>query len=318
MFNAIECTVNWGFLGAGGIARTSLAPAVHSAPNACLHAVAARDRDRAELLRPHHIRTNYDALVEDPDVEVVYVALHNSSHLTWTLRALDAGKHVVCEKPLGLHADEVEQMITAARAADRLLVEACWNRWHPRNRVLERVLENNELGEVRSACASFLGILPPVGGYRDDPALGGGALYDVGCYAIAAVLLAFDWQQPTSVTACSRLTPTGADALTTAELTFPGGTATIRAGLTGELTEQFVVRGENATVGLEQPAFTAGAAPCCLLTPSGRIEFPAINPYAVMVEQVSAAVRGEDAYLVSPDQSLAVARVLDSIRTAAA
>ncbi|MFI6045779.1 Gfo/Idh/MocA family protein [Nocardia sp. NPDC051321] len=309
--------VSWGFLGAGGIARTALAPAVHDEPTARLHAVASRDHRRAELLDPHRIHRDYATLVEDPDVDIVYVALHNSGHLTWTLRALNAGKHVVCEKPLGLHADEVEQMITTARAANRLLVEASWNRWHPRTRSLERAIGSGELGEIRSASASFLGVVPPVGGYRDDPTMGGGALYDVGCYAVAAVLLAFSWRQPISLTAHSQLTPRGTDVLTIAELAFPSGTATVRAGLTGELTEHFVVHGAVGRVELQQPAFTAGASPCSLMTPGGRVEFPAINPYLLMVEQVSAAVRGEDAYLVTLDESLAVARTLDRIRAVA-
>ena len=122
--------VRWGFLGAGGIARTALAPAVAAASGAVLHAVAARDPARAAALGPVRAYGDYAALLADDDVDAVYVALHNDAHLPWTLAALAAGKHVLCEKPLGLSAAEVDQM--AAAAGDRLVVEASWYRWHPR------------------------------------------------------------------------------------------------------------------------------------------------------------------------------------------
>lgn len=164
-------------------------------------------------------------------------------------------------------------------------------------------------------------MLPPAGGYRDDPLLGGGALYDVGCYAIAAVLLAFDWRLPRSVSARWELTDSGADAVTSAELHFDSGTATIHAGLTGSLSEVFVARGDKSTVELIPPVFTAGTE-MAYLTQAGpqsnrKLDFEPVNPYQLMVENVSAAVRGLDAYLVTGAQSLAVAVVIDMIRAAA-
>jgi predicted dehydrogenase len=251
----------------------------------------------------------------------VYVCLHNSAHAAWTIEALRAGKHVVCEKPLALSSSDVEQMQRTAQETARLLVEAGWNRWHPRMRELERVIREGRLGLVQSVRTEFVGALPPAGGYRSDPLLGGGALYDVGCYAVAAALLAFDWELPRLVSARSVPTGTGTDAVTVATLRFNGGTATVRAGLTGRLSEALEIRGDEATAELSAPVFTAGRVPARLTVtgPDGSRDnvFEPVNPYRLMVEDVSAAVRGQDACLLPAAQSRAVATVIDAIRIAA-
>ncbi len=183
--------VGWGFLGAGYIARAALAPAVHSADGAALVAAGARDIARAAALGPRGAAYgSYDEVLADPSVEAVYIALANDDHLPWAERALAAGKHVLCEKPLGLTAAEVRQMAATARAADRLLVEASWNRWHPRTRRAEALLRSGAIGAVRRVEAGFTFAGVAEDNYRLDPARGGGALYDVGCYATAAALWA--------------------------------------------------------------------------------------------------------------------------------
>lgn len=124
-------SVGFGFLGAGMIATTALSPAVHAADGAHLQAVAARDIDRARSLEPAgKAYDDYSAVLADDTVDVVYIALANDAHERWTLAALEAGKHVLCEKPLGLDVAQVRRMTDAAAAADRLLVEAFWYRWH--------------------------------------------------------------------------------------------------------------------------------------------------------------------------------------------
>ena len=114
-------TARWGFIGAGWIARQAMAPAVHAAGNARLLAVASRERGRSAALEPSVIRSSYDEVIDDPDVDVVYVCLANHQHEEWVVRALAAGKHVLCEKPLAIDAAQAERMAAAARDADRLL-----------------------------------------------------------------------------------------------------------------------------------------------------------------------------------------------------
>ncbi|MFD1277681.1 Gfo/Idh/MocA family protein [Streptomyces kaempferi] len=174
----------------------------------------------------------------------------------------DAGppgrKHVLCEKPLGLSAAEVKDIADAARAADRLLVEAAWNRWHPRTRDIAELLARGAVGEVRHVEAAFDGADPDRHNYRRDAALGGGALLDVGCYAVSAVLAAYGWAVPT-VTAVRRDSWPGgsADRHTYAELRFDRGTAVLLASLTGTGHEALVITGTTGVLRLDRP-FTAG------------------------------------------------------------
>ena len=320
----MEDPVRWGFLGAGSIARDALAPAVRAADGAVLHAVAARDPERARGLEPVAAYGDYAAVLDDPAVEVVYVALHNSAHAGWVVAAVQAGKHVLCEKPLGLSVAEVDRMSSAATNAGRLLVEAAWNRWHPRTREFERLLEAGAVGPVRSVESRFVGMPPRDGDYRYDPALGGGALYDVGCYAVAGALSAFGWQEPEGVEAEAETWPGGVDARTRARLTFPGGgTADVVGGLDGPYEERLDASGDGATLRLVDDPFTARDAPSTLelhdrADPSSpRVRtWPATNPYRLMVEEVSSGVRGALATVVPVAQSRAVARALDRIREA--
>jgi predicted dehydrogenase len=267
------------------------------------------------------VHDSYDALLTDPTVEIVYVALHNSAHLEWSTRALLSGKHVVCEKPLGLTTEEVLVMTRIARAQERLLVEACWNRWHPRTRLLEQILQNGDLGTIRSVQATFVGRPPHPGNFRLDPQLGGGALHDVGCYAVAATLLAFNWQHPTVVCAHQRTAEGGVDVTTSAQLRFPTGSASIRTGLTGEGIETLVIVGDAGEAELERPAFTAGSATARLswhtATHGKRsIDFPPVNPYRLMVDSVASAACGSNAFVVTLSESLAISETMDSIRGA--
>jgi len=314
--------VRFGFIGAGGIARSALAPAVHAADGAVLQAVAARDADRARALEPAGaVHTDYRALLDDPDVDVVYISLSNESHAPWTVAALEAGKHVLCEKPLGLDPAEVERMAQAAAATGRLLVEAFWYRWHPRTRRLEQLLAEGALGPVRHVDAefSFAGSADPrlAGNFRMDPARGGGALYDVGCYALSAVHLALGGEV-TVLAATGSRSPQGVDLDADVRLRADGGlqagaTAAARCGIWEADRQTLRVEGEGARV--EFPpgdAFTNRAVRSSLTitTPDGAVrveEFAPVDPYRLMAEAVAQRVRGGSAFVVPLEHSRQVA-----------
>ncbi|GAB1340279.1 Gfo/Idh/MocA family oxidoreductase [Streptomyces sp. E-15] len=321
MTSTTETTVGWGFLGAGHIATASLGPALRGLAGTELRAAAGRDPGRAAALGAVAAHTDYAALLADDTVDVVYIALHNSVHAEWAVRALESGKHVLCEKPLGLSADEVKDMTDAARAADRLLVEAAWNRWHPRTRDIARLLAQGVIGEVRHVEAVFDGADPDRHNYRRDAALGGGALLDVGCYAVSAILAAYDWAAPTVTTVRRETWPEGAaDRRTRAELRFDRGTAGLLASLTGTGQEALAITGTAGTLHADRP-FTAGREPAGLWvrTAAGTDvrRYPPVDPYALMAAEVTRAVRGEaSAYLVPLEESLAVAEAMDAIRRA--
>ncbi len=315
--------VRWGFVGAGGIARTALGPAVHAADGAVLQAAAARDPERAASLGPVTVHPTYDALLADPDVDAVYVSLANDAHLPWTLAALAAGKHVLCEKPLGLTADEVDVIAAAARAAHRTVVEASWYRWHPRVRLAQaRLAETGPVVHV-SAGFTFRGV--PDGDYRLRPEMGGGALYDVGCYAVSACLWAVGRGLPDAVAATCRTGPTGVDLDSRLVLDWDAGTAPgagpvtaeVHASIDADEGQWLVVTGERGEVELRGGSFAPRAGTATELWVSDgsgteRVVVPPVDAYRLMVEEVSSAVSGGAGWVLPLAESRLTAAVLDA------
>ena len=314
--------VRWGFIGAGWIARRALAPAVHAADGAVLHAAAAREPARAAALGPRVTYRAYEHLLGDDEVEAVYISLHNSAHLPWTLAALGSGKHVLCEKPLGLTADQVRAMADAAVGAGRLLVEATWSQWHPRTRRARALLASDVIGQVHSVQTGFRFPGVPEGNYRLDPGHGGGALYDVGPYAVGAAL----WATPPDVGVAvervdGRLSAAGIDLATDAVLRLGTATAHVRVSIDDDYGEWARIEGEHGSLELSAPAYTSWLAPSTLTVrrPEETLvqQFGPVDAYQLMVEHVSRAVRGDaSAFVVPVEESVRVADALDDIRRA--
>ena len=315
--------VRWGFLGAGFIATRALGPAVHAADGARLQAAAARDPRRARSLQPAgSAYGDYQTLLADPEVDVVYVALANDDHLPWTLAALAAGKHVLCEKPLGLDAGQVAQIARAATASQRWAVEATWYRWHPRATRSRELMRAGALGEPTSLRTAFCFGGVPAGNYRLDPARGGGAWYDVGCYAVSAAHLLLG-DELTVESAHERLGPTGVDLETRALLRSPGGaSAELVASIDAPEHQDLTVHGTHGSLTWSAPQLTSWREPATLtLTRPGAVpvveHFAAVDAYRLMVEQVSACVRGEAEPVVTAAESLRVASTMDAVSGAA-
>jgi predicted dehydrogenase len=322
--------VRLGFIGAGGIVHRALAAAAHAADGVVVQAAAARDAHRAEtVVQPvGGVYADYQELLDDPDVDLVYITLDNAGHLPWALAALAAGKHVLCEKPLGLDPAAVQQMTAAAKAADRLLVEAFWYRWHPRTRRLEQLIRQGGLGRIERVRSvfSFNGPLEldPGLAYRHDPARGGGGLYDVGCYTLSLAHLVLG-PDLSVLDVDARWSPSGVDVELTATLQVPGdgAIAEIGCGISAPDSQVISVAGEAATVSFGQPTFMALGTPVDLTitTPDRAVRresFAPVNPYQLMIEAVGARIRGEDPFLVDLDHSLQVARTTQAIQAALA
>jgi D-xylose 1-dehydrogenase (NADP+, D-xylono-1,5-lactone-forming) len=311
--------VRWGFLGAGFVASRALAPAVHRADNAVLEVVAARDTARAAQLEPARAMDSYAAVCAADDVDAVYLSLPNNDHLPWVLAALEARKHVLCEKPLGLDAAQVAQMTAAAQRSGTLLVEAAWNRWHPRTRRFASLLDSVTDQVEVSAWFTFPGV--PSENYRLDPARGGGALLDVGCYAIAAALIALG-DDVTVPAAQQRVGPTGVDLTTTATLVSGRGSAQIIGSFERPESQGCTTSTPDLVLDLPYPAFTSWRESATLrIVESGveRVEtFAACDAYQLMVEAVSARILGEESWVLPLTTSLAVARTVDDVSRVAA
>lgn len=316
--------VRWGFLGAGRHATLRTGPAVHEAPGAVLHAVSARDPERARSLGPAGaVYRDYEAVLADPDIDAVYISLTNDVHRDWAIAALEAGKPVLCEKPLAMNASEVDDMIDASKRTGNLLVEASWYRWHPRIQLAEQLAAGGQIGAVRSATAVFSIDSLFLGGYRTDPAKLGGALGDLGPYAMSAALWALGWAEVHEVTASWRIGASGVDVLTEATLRCAGGRRARVYVAAGPPAQWVEVIGDKGRLDLRRSAFGAMPADMSVLElrdqagQPRRFEFGPTNAYARMFEEVSRAIRGEDAFVVPLWQSRATVAALDGVRAAA-
>jgi xylose dehydrogenase (NAD/NADP) len=307
--------VRWGFLGAGFVASKGLAPAVHAADGAVLQAVGARDAARAASLGPVGSVGSYAQICDRDDVDAVYVSLPNDDHLHWVLVALEAGKHVLCEKPLGLDAAEVARMRVAADDAGLLLVEAAWNRWHPRTQRIEALVAPIAGPRDVRAWFTFPGV--PADNYRLDPRRGGGALMDVGCYTVSAALSALSAEAVDIASVARHIGPTGVDLTTSAVLTHANGSATITASFERPEAQGLTIEAPGLSVEFGGQAFTTWREPCVLRVvedgDATEEEFAACDPYQLMIEAVSARVRGEDAWVLPLATSAHVAATLDAI-----
>ena len=311
--------VNWGFLGAGWVARRALAPAVHAASNARLYAVASRDRGRSASLQPEVVHDTYESLLDDPAVDVVYIGLANHQHAEWAVRALGAGKHVLCEKPLAVSADEADWMAHAAVAADRLLVEAVWCRWHPRFRRLVELATSGALGDLREVASSFTFPADVTGNYRSRPELGGGALLDVGGYQVHAWVALTGGADRLRVRSVQQsLGPTGID-LTTRIAATLDDRVQADALCSFEMPEQqalsVVGSAATATTGAGA-AFTSWRETSSLLVGAVEETFVGVDAYEVMVAAMSDRTATGEGWVVPLAESVRVAEIIDALTVA--
>lgn len=309
-------SVRWGLIGAGWIATKAIAPAIHAAAGSVVQAVASRDLERSQRLNPVTVHESYSALLEDPLVDAVYISLPNNFHCEWTLKALAAGKHVLCEKPFAMNAIEVQSMMEAATKHDRLLVEAMASRWHPRMARMVDYVRSGNIGEIISIDSSFTFPASLEGNYRISEGMGGGALFDVGVYQIhAAIALLGDNTLPNIESCDVKVGETGVDLTTKWRINFNDSIST--SGLASfEMPEaqSLTVHGEKNLVELlGEQVFTSWRSPSLLKLGEQIEEFAAVDPYMLMIENFSKKVRGEDGWVIPLETSLSVLKIVDQL-----
>ena len=309
-------TVNWGFLGAGYVASRGLAPAVHTSRGAHLYAVASRDELRSATLEPEHVHASYEDLLADEHVDAVYISLSNSQHLEWVTKSLEAGKHVLCEKPLGLNAAETEAMFESASRSGRLLVEAVWGRWHPRFSRMVEIVASGAIGTIEHIETAFTFTSEMTDNYRLNPLMGGGALLDVGCYQAHAWVALTDGAIGLEIEDLSRVIgPTGVDLTTDVSVRINGPTtAHSVSSFALPSQQQFIVQGSSGTMRTEVgESFTTWNEASSLHINDAVEEFAVTNAFVEMVENVSRVIEGEEGWIVPSADSIRVAHILDSI-----
>ena len=308
--------VNWGFLGAGFVASRGLAPAVHASRGANLYAVASRDETRSATLEPQKVHATYDDLLADESVDAVYISLSNSQHLEWVTKSLEAGKHVLCEKPLGLNASETEKMFACALRNDRLLVEAVWGRWHPRFSRMVDVVASGAIGNIEHIETAFTFTSEMTDNYRLNPLMGGGALLDVGCYQAHAWVALTNGAKDLEISDLTRtIGPTGIDLTTDVSVRINKSiTAHAVSSFALPSQQQFIVQGSQGKMQTDVgESFTTWNEACSLRINEVVEEFTTTNAFVEMVENVSNVIRGEEGWIVPSADSIRVAHILDSI-----
>jgi D-xylose 1-dehydrogenase (NADP+, D-xylono-1,5-lactone-forming) len=318
-------SVKWGLLSTAAINDAILAGAAESDAVDVI-AVASRDEQRARAYaaekgidRPYG---SYEALLADPDVEAVYISLPNSLHVEWTLRALEAGKHVLVEKPFSRHADQVEEAFDRADSAGLVLSEGFMWRHHPQTRRLTELLDSGVAGRVRVVRTAFafdLATERGTGDTRFDPDLDGGTLMDVGCYCISGLRLVAG--EPERARGEQVVGPSGVDVVFAGALRFADE-------VVGHFDCSFVVPrratlevvGAEATILVPDP-FTPRVLGIEVRRGGAgveQIEIEPANSYRLELENVSAAIRGEAELLLGRDDALGQARTIEALYKSAA
>ena len=217
--------LNWGLLSTARINR-ALIPAIRNSKRNRLAAVASRSQSAADAYaREWKIEKalgSYEALLSDPEIDVIYVSLPNHMHAEWSLKALRAGKHVLCEKPLALSVEQVDAMAQAAQETGTVLAEAFMYRHHPQTFKVEDIVKSGQLGDVQIVRGAFTYTLRREGDIRARKETGGGSIWDVGCYPINYALMLIG-MEPAEVTGWQRIGADGTDAMFVGQMRFPNG-----------------------------------------------------------------------------------------------
>jgi len=309
-------TVSWGFLSTANINDKLLAGAAES-DRADVIAVASRDAARAEAYaRERGIERaygSYEELLADPDVEAVYISLPNSLHVEWSVRALEAGKHVLCEKPLSRRAADVESAFDVAEESGRLLMEAFMYRHNPQTARLKELVDGGAIGRLRLVRAAFGFRLTDAENVRLNSSLDGGGLMDVGCYCVSGTRLLGG--EPERVYGEQVLGESGVDELFTGTMRLPGDVlAQFDAGLVLPVRDELEAIGEAGSLFLDDPWHCK--RPVIELRTAGGVEEIAVEPadsYRLQLENMSDAIRGEAEPLLGREDAMGQAHAIEAL-----
>jgi D-xylose 1-dehydrogenase (NADP+, D-xylono-1,5-lactone-forming) len=312
--------VRWGILSTARINRR-LIPVAHASGKAELLGVASRDQTRAEAYaRQWEIPRaygSYESLLADDEIEAVYISLPNNLHVEWSIRALAAGKHVLCEKPMGKRAAEVEEAFDIAERAGRLLSEAFMYRHNPQARRLRKLLDEGAIGEPSVVRARFGFALFDTDNIRLRRDVEGGSLMDVGCYCVNGSRLVAG--EPELAFGQQLIGASGTDWVFTGSLRFPGEVFGFFDSWTGlPERDEIEVVGTEGSLFLDDPWHAT--EPVIEVRRDGdteRIELEQADSYLLELENVSDAIRGEGELLLGRADAVGNARALEALASSA-
>lgn len=319
--------LRWGILSTAKIASGHLLPAMAASPGHTAVAVGSRDQDRAnEWAAEHDIARahgSYDELLADPSVEAIYNPLPNHLHVDWSIAALEAGKHVLCEKPLGLDAADAQRLVDAAAAhPDLVAMEGFMYRFHPQWIAAAELVQSGRIGAVKSIQTFFAYFNDDPANVRNNPEIGGGALMDIGCYPISQARMVLG-AEPVKVTGSIELDPRfGTDRVTSALLDFGDGTtAMFTVSTQMEGFQRATIFGNEGRIEIDIPVNSPKDTTTSMtVTTATDHEVHAIGPvdqYGEQLDAFAAAVRSGTSAPVALDDGVANMRVIDAIVEAA-
>ncbi|WP_262296279.1 Gfo/Idh/MocA family protein [Microvirga sesbaniae] len=318
--------VRWGILSTAKIGRVKVVPGMMKSPLCEVVAVASRDeasaRDMAAELGIPKAYGSYEALLADPDIEAIYNPLPNHLHVPMTLAAAAAGKHVLCEKPIAITANEAEQLERAA--AQVMIAEAFMVRHHPQWHRARDVIRSGEIGDLRAIHVIFSYFNVDPANIRNKPDIGGGGLLDIGCYAVVAGRFVFEAEPLRVVTLVDRDPAFGVDRTTSALMDFGGGRQLAFTVSTQAVPYQRVqILGTKGRIEIEIPFNAPPDSPTRIFVDDGSqhgnrsaraLECPVVDQYQLQGEAFSRAVRGAAPLEYGLEDAILNMRILDALR----
>ena len=316
-------SIKWGVLGTAGIASWGTIPGMQMAEGCELYAIAGRSEAKVAEFKERFgfqkAYVGYDALLEDKEVQAVYIPLPNHLHFEWVMKAIEAGKHVLCEKPLALNALEAEEMFRAAKRKGVQFAEAYAYLHSPYVASLKEVVESGSIGEVDYIETAFV-----TQGYEEDYRLhrefGGGAMYDLGCYCTTMMLSLVD-AEPTFVKACAEFGGDDVDFHTAGIVKFENGVrASFNVGMifgngANGRFDRLYIHGSKGCIRSEVEYNQAGELKYTVVSEGKEIErcVTVRQNYCLELEQMNRAIMGKESPHVTPEFSIKNAKLIDEV-----
>jgi predicted dehydrogenase len=322
----------WGILGTANIGIKRVIPAIIAGQRGTVAAIASRDAGRAAKVAADfgigRSYGSYQALLDDPAIEAIYNPLPNHLHVEWTVKALEAGKHVLCEKPIALCAQDAHAIVAARDRSGKRVVEAFMVRCHPQWHRARALVRSGRIGTVRSIQSAFVFSVLDPNNVRNRADIGGGALYDVGCYPIVTARYLFESEPERAIALVDRDPRSGVDSLTSGMLAFPNGRQlTFVSSLQVAPYQRVVVLGSEGRIELAVPFTPQKDHGCRIIIDSGKSldgssaaveEIAPLDQFAVQCDLAVAVFRHEADQEFPIEDAIANMRVIDALYRSAA
>src|SRR3954447_16045812 len=322
--------IRWGVLSTAKIAREKVIPATQRSQLGTVVAIASRDAPRAkqiaEQIGIERAYASYDELLADPDIDAVYIPLPNHMHVPWSLRAIQSGKHVLCEKPIGLSVIEAEELVNTAAASPQLKVmEAFMYRFHPQWQTVRQFVREGRIGDLRTISTQFSYFNDDPQNIRNQVGMGGGALMDIGCYAISLSRFLYDCEPERVLGEMERDPVSQVDRLTSAVLEFDRGTSTFTCGTQIAPYQRVNIFGTQGRIEIEIPFNAPPDRPCRIwlqtkpeLQSAEETRFEICDQYTLQADAFARAILHDTPVPAPLSNAVANMRVIERIVASAA